>query len=179
MSKQKKISKNIKDKNPNGIIKEGNELEKLIKLVIAVSAVFIIFYGITSLLMKEDKTSYIKELETTGTIQYDEIVLSQLLNQNNQEYFVLVKDVKDLNVDLYNSYLDQYSGKENAIRIYDATLNNLFNSKYIGTETNTNISDINELKLKGSTLVKIENKKIVEVYDEKEEIINFLIELIK
>jgi len=149
----------------------SNEMANLIKIVLAVTAVFLIFYGITTLVTdKEDETG-----TDSGevTIQYDEILLGTLFEQSNSEYYVLVTTEDDLYASTYSSLLSTYTAKENAIRVYNANLDNGFNKSYKSEEANIS-NNLKELKLTGSTLLKIKDKTIVASYQGNTEIIDHL-----
>lgn len=186
----KKVEKTKETKKPTSAVKKtkiakevkapafsSNEVSNLLKIILAVTAVFLVFYGITSLVTKN------KKQETTDTedvtIQYDEILLGALLEQTNSDYFVLVTTEEDMYVDTYNTYISTYKNKENAIRIYTANLDSGFNKNYKSEESNLNISTIKDLKLKTSTLFRISNGQISSYYEGNEQIVSYLKDIIK
>ena len=136
-----------------------------------ITAIFLIFYGIT-LLVTEKKAE--ETPVTEATIQYDEILLSSLFEQPNNEYYVLVTKENDDYLGVYSVYTSKYQSKENKLRLYSANLSSGFNSSYEAEESNLNTTKIEELKLKDSTLLKISNKKIVASYEGSTKIIEHL-----
>lgn len=150
---------------------KNNEMVKLVKIVLLITAIFLIFYGITILVTDNRKE---EQTPTDVTIQYDEILLSSLLEQPNSEYYVLVTKEDDDYAGVYSVYTSKYQSKENKLRLYTANLSNGFNSSYEAEESNTNTTKIEELKLKDSTLLKISNKKIVAAYEGSTKIIEHL-----
>ncbi len=163
--KKKIIKKNISNKETQNI--ESNELKKLAFLVIIVLAVFLAFYGITCLILNKNDEEIIIPTE----IQYDEILLTKLLEQGEKSYYVLVTTENDSNKNLYNTYKTNYYKLEKHDKIYDSNLSNIFNKAFLSDKTNTKIKNINELKLSQSILIKIDNKKISKVYDGSDAII--------
>lgn len=151
----------------------NSEIGKLIKIVFVIACVILVFLLITNVInnIKKDK----KDPVTNGTIQYDEILVSNLLTQQNNTYYVLVYDSKDLYFNAYNTYITAYKGSENAQRFYTAVLSNGFNKKYY-SEKDSNVvgANIDNLKFKDTTLVKVENGAIVASYEDSTSILNFL-----
>ncbi len=140
---------------------DDTEILKLIKLIVIVTVVVLAFYGITMLVntKEEEKT------ETSASIQYDEILIGNILNQNNDEYYVMIYDDEDYDVKLYNVYINKYKQKDEALRFYTSQLNNPINQKFKSEESNLKVKNIEDLKVKSSTLLKIKKGKITNYYE--------------
>lgn len=160
MAKTKKNVKNIKQNTYNN----DTEISKLIKLIIVVSLIVLIFYGLTVLVNQEKE---VENPDTPASIQYDEILIGNVLKQPNEEYYVMIYDDEDYDTSLYSTYLDLYKQKDEAIRIYTSQLNNPLNQNFKAEESNLDISDISDLKIQSSTLLKINDGKIEEFYEGK------------
>lgn len=171
MAKTKKSVKNIKQNTYNN----DTEISKLIKLIIVVSLIVLIFYGLTVLVNQEKE---VENPDTPASIQYDEILIGNVLKQPNEEYYVMIYDDEDYDTSLYSTYLDLYKQKDEAIRIYTSQLNNPLNQNFKAEKSNLDISDISDLKVQSSTLLKIDNGKIEEFY-EGEELVEYLKEISK
>lgn len=132
----------------------------IISLFIVV-AVILIFYGITVLLTnnKEKETSVPND-SNEAVIQYDEIIVGEIYNQSESEYYVLAYD-DNSNSQEYISNLNTYSELEGATKSYEIDLTNAFNKKYVSSESDFEgqFPIFSE-----TTLVKIVNKQIVETY---------------
>ena len=152
----------------------NNEMVNLIKIVLIVTAIFLIFYGITTLVTDKSNSGTNPE---DVVIQYDEILLGTLFEQSNAEYYVLVTAEEDYNVQTYSSLVSSYKAKENSLRVYTSNLDNGFNKSYKAEETKIS-NNLQELKLKGSTLLKIKDKTIVAHY-EGNDIMNHFNSLLK
>ena len=127
--------------------------------------------GIASIVKKNQK----KTIDTSNAvIQYDEILLGNLLEQSNNAYYVLVYSKDDKNLNTYNTYLSNYKTKDNSLRVYYSVLENGFNKKYVSDAKNYFVSNIDDLKLMSTTLLKVEGKKVIEAYDGKDSIISQL-----
>lgn len=138
------------------------EIGKLIKMVVIVTIIFLIFYLITAILTKKEDLENPKQ---PTTIQYDIILAGNILNQPPSEYYVLIASSDDEQLPSYNAYLSNYKTKDNAIRVYNVELNNPLNKMFVGEKSNFKINSIEDLKISGSVLIKVKNKKIVEHYE--------------
>ena len=174
MSKTKKISKakqaNKKKQTDNQIV-SSNELVNLIKIVVIVCVVLLVFYFITVLVNKKEEDTY-KE-NTTATIQYSKILVGQILNRSEQDYYVLVEKENDQYVDLYNYYLASYDGENKELKYYTVDLSDVFNGNNIGEETILTGS-VSDFKFADTTLLRVQDKVITEVYNNRESIVSYL-----
>lgn len=171
----KKIeTKNKKDETKKDIkLFLNSEVGTLIKIVLIVAAVILLFLLVTNIInsYKEKNTDSV----TSNEIQYDEILVSNILNQKNSTYYVLVYDAEDLYYDTYKIYIDAYKNKENAMRFYTSILSSGFNRNYFSKEeSNVLVSNVADLKFKGTTLVKVQNGAIVSAYEDSTSIIEHL-----
>ena len=159
-------------KNNDNTIMEGNELKSLIIIIIIVSVVFLAFYGITALTSKK-KTAGSEYEVKSETIQYDEIMVGQILNQKEKEYYVLLKNENNHYNDLYTYYLKKYSSKKSK-KYYTVDLSNALNSSYVGDSTNVNTKSFFNSKFGNTTLILIKNKEVNKVYSTDEQITEVL-----
>lgn len=149
----------------------------IITIVIITLLIIGIAIALASIVKKNQKNNTTNTSEVT--IQYDEILLSDLLEQSNNTYYVLVYSKDDNNLNTYNTYLTNYKTKANALRVYYSIIENGFNKKYISDTKNYFVSNIDDLKIVNTTLLKVNGKKVVEAYDEKDSIISKLKNIIK
>lgn len=156
----------------------NNELVNLIKIIIVVCVILLAFYFITVLVSKKTKGSAFDNDDSVAVIQYDKIIVGEILNRPESSYLVMVEKKDDVNSNLYQSYLSIYSGKENALRVYNVDLGEVFNLDYVGDETILN-EGIQNYKFSDTTLIKINDGNILETYVGLEAIENYLKELIK
>lgn len=160
-------------------ISNDNEALKFIKMIVIVTVVFLAFYLITLYVNKnKDKVETPKTEKQAATIQYDEILVSNIFDRPEKTYYVLVEDIEDEDAKVYEVYLSKYKSATNANRVYYSVLNNLFNTKYMNEKANLT-NDLSKLKFKGTTLLLIENKKIKKSFEGNENITNYLTELTK
>lgn len=159
-----------------------SELKKLLLIVISILLIFGVCYFIIEFALDNKEDSNISESSNNNeetTIQYDKIILSQLLDRKSDDYYVFASKSDDDNLPDYENSIYSYTSSEDSIKIYDVDLDSPFNKKYISNTSNYDIENINELKIKGTTLFHIKNNKITNIYDNKESITTKLEELVK
>ncbi|MBP3920543.1 MAG: hypothetical protein J6D28_03145 [Bacilli bacterium] len=170
MKKAKNI-KNSHKKKTNTMISTDNEMSKLIFLVLIVAAVFIAFYVITLFVTKKDEDKGVNEEQNyEATIQYDKILASNILSQKPTEYYVLAYFNDDPYVDLYKNHLMNYEVKkgENAVPYYYVDMDEVFNSSFIGEQSNLNVSNATDFKFSQTALLRIQKGKVISTYETKD-----------
>ena len=178
----KKEVKEIKKVEPKKEVKEtveemfGTSYKSAI-IIVVVTLLFIALAICIASLVKSKETK--KQTDSNVTIQYGEILLGTLFEQNENVYYVFVYNDNDNYINTYNTYLSNYKTKENALKVYTSALENGFNKKFISEEANLYVSNIDELRLTQTTLLKVENKQVVEAYSDKDSIISYLKQLVK
>ncbi len=152
-----------------------DELSKLIKVILIVTGIIVIFYGITVVVNKKVNEVTMKKNSTKATIQYDSIIIGSMLNIDGS-YYVLIEDENDSKLSEYTTLLQTISATEDAPKIYTANLEDIFNKNYLAKESNYT-NNLEEFKVKSTTLIKINNHEIENTYDTYDSIINKLNEL--
>ena len=108
---------------------------------------------------KGNNETYNNQPNTYTTIQYDEILIGSILNQPEDEYYVLLVS-QDLYNRYYKNYLSQYS---NGNKFYYAIIENGLNKSYFNETSN----------------LKIKETKIAETYEGNENVMKENIEINK
>lgn len=179
MTKKKKSKKTT---NINrGYTETGNDntVQNLIKIILIIAAAFVLFYMITYFVTKHNKKYSWENNNESSIIQYDKIMFGTLFSQGADEYYALeVADSND-NKDIYDTYIAMYKDKDEALSFYTIDLDSAFNKKYLSENSNLETNDLNELKVKETTLFKIKNSKIIEHIEGNEQIIEKFKSLVK
>lgn len=167
MKKAKLVKTNKKEKEQE--ITNSYSIKSLILISLVVAIIFGIFYLITYLVVdpteEEEKSIINTELDST------KITVSQLLNRNEEEYYVLATKESLYNKynsmvnysELYNNYINNYSSSNNSLEFYYIDLDDALNSGYISDELNIS-NNLNEIKINDEILFKIKNSTIEEYY---------------
>jgi len=180
--KENKQDNKIKEKQENKKNKENhnttnkrenenasnNEMIKLLKIVLIITGIMLVFYGITLLATNkaDEKLKSQNEEDTPAEtqIQYENIMIGSLLNHNGT-YYVLIEKDDDNRLAEYDSLIATIKSSEDAPTIYKANLTDSFNKNYLGKEHNYYVDDMADFKVTGTTLVKVQDGKIVYVSD--------------
>lgn len=151
-----------------------NEVIKLIKIFIYITIGLVFLYFIVGIFItKEIKVDWFdtKEKNTEVTMNADYILCSEIFKQKEESYYVYFYKFKET-----NSSIDTLlSGKLSKSRVYKVDIESDFNSSYIGTINNAN--NIDEFRVNGLTLIKVENNNISSFIAGESEIITYLNEL--
>lgn len=155
-----------------------DEMTKLLKIVLIVTGIMILFYGITVIVTKKVnavKTAKLGKSDEKVSIQYDSIIIGSMFKIDGH-YFVLIKEEDDDNASEYDTLLKSIEANDDASKVYTADLSSSFNKKYLGKETNYD-SDLTKFKVKNTTLVEVDDHKIKDTFDNYDSIKKKLDEL--
>lgn len=160
---------------------ETYTLKSLMKILICMLLIFVVFYFITNFILNNKK----EEKDNSVTvIDFSKITLSQILNRQEDEYFVIAtmssldnSSYIDTNyTNLYNQYINNYKQKEGSYSFYYVDLNNALNKNYVSNELNIT-NDLSKLQLNDEVLFKIKNGSIEKTYVGREKILDKLAKL--
>ena len=155
-----------------------DEMSKLLKIVLIVTGVMIVFYGITTFVTKKVnavKTAKLGKSSKKVSIQYDSVLIGSMLNMEGH-YFVLIEKQDDDNSSEYNTILKSIEANDDALKVYTSDLGSSFNKQYLDKENNFD-SDLTKFKVKDTTLLEIEEHKIKDTFDNYDSIKGKLDEL--
>ena len=139
-----------------------NEMGKLFKIVLIVTAILIVFYGVTVVVTKNaGSAKKNNEAEEELTIQYNKILIGSMLNKDG-EYYVLIEKKDDEHLTEYQNGLQM--AQVNDHKTYEADLSDSFNKGYLSDKSNYD-SDLTKFKVTGTVLVQINDHNISSVYD--------------
>lgn len=162
MAKKKEILKQEKKRKKE--LKESLDLDHTSRSVIinfiVVFGVFIIFLVATNIITKLNAKPSYDSTREKATIQYKEILYGSVFNRPEETYYVLFYDFDDDNASYYDQLVESTEKK-----IYKLNLGNGFNKDIISDMGNYNANSIEELKINGTTIMKIVSGKNVHYYE--------------
>ena len=156
--------------------REGKSLQKeiaseknQIKNLIIITIVLLLFIGIIYLLSALFIT---KELDWFNKENQDEVVetvantilAKETFSQTDDEYYVYFYDYKDENEQIKSTVSDKLASK----KVYRVDTKSALNANYVSEETNKKVSKLENLKVKASTIIKIEKGKVTAYYEGNE-----------
>ena len=175
MSK-KQILKNIqKDRKDTKAKEEKDVYFKFITtlailLILFILAYFVMGYFYTKEINFDDK----KEEKEEISIDNKTIMLGQMFDQSDKEYYVLIYDLEDED-SVIKSWVSTYESSEDAIALYKVDSTKKFNSQYIvEKDSNKSATDLSNLKVISPTLIKVSDKKITQYVEGEDDIVNIL-----
>ena len=178
MSK-KQILKNIqKDRKITTGKEEKDNYFKFVTTLAILLIVFIISYFVIGFFYTKE-IDFNKDNDKDKTkdeinIDNNTIMLGQMFDQSENDYYVLIYDLTDENSNI-STWESTYSMKDNAVKIYKVDSSKKFNSKYIVKEgSNKSAKDLSTLKVISPTLIKVTNKQITEYIEGEDDIVNLL-----
>lgn len=170
--------KNNKQKKKLYKINTNTEMEysKIIKIAIGVIIVLAITYFVTAIVSGEIKFGKEEIVEEETSIQYEEIMVGQMLNRSENEYYVLLFNFTDNFASYYLSLKDSYSQNNDALPFYIIDLEKHTNKDYVledGEHLVEKPVRLVDFKTTSPTIVKIKNRKVVERVSGRDNVLNF------
>lgn len=155
--------------------KNTDELTKLIQIVLAILVIFSGFYLLTYFLKENKSFNYDNSNKTPAVIQYEEILAGTVLNQNSEDYYVLIKNT-DSKLE-YKSLINMYYQMGKKTELYYVDMNSIFNKKYISENNNLMIDDITELEVADTAIIHVKDGKVTSQKIGEEEVYSKLLSL--
>lgn len=149
---------------------ESNDTKEIKGLIIITLIVILIIIGLFFL------TNFITNKKDSSSLEfnYDTCLVGTMFNRPYDNYYVFLYSSKDLNASTYRGLITNYSDKDSSKKVYYVDLDDYFNKAYLAEESNKNAIGIDDLKIKDSALVYINDGKIVKYYETLEEYKNVL-----
>jgi len=147
------------------IIKEEKYLKKLFKITGLLVFIICLIYIISALFITKE-LDWFQEKETnsnTNTVT-DQILASQIFKQSEEEYYVYFYDFNEKE----NSITTTVTNKLSEKKVYKVDTSSALNSKYVAESGNKQAKNLEELKVKAPTLIKIVSDQITEYYENTE-----------
>jgi len=166
--RRKQAKKDGKSLTPE-IPTEENQIKKL-AIIIGI-LVFIVgaIYLISALFITKELDWFQDEPKENETLVQNTILASEIFKQTEEEYYVYFYDYKDEDAQISSTV----SSKLSSSKVYKVDTGSALNNKYISEESNKTAKNLDELKVKEPTVIKINGETILEYY-EGNEILNNL-----
>jgi len=168
----KNIQKETKNNKPE---EEKDNSFKFITTLAVLLILFILSYFLIGYFYtKEINFSKEKEKKEDINIDNDTIMLGQLFDQSDNEYYVLIYNPED-KVSSISSWLGSYQSGSDNTKLYKVDSTKGFNAKYIvKKDSNKQATNVNELKVIEPTLIKVSNKSIADYIEGEDGIVKIL-----
>lgn len=157
----------------------NEDVVKMVKIGVIVVVCFAIVYLATSIIMNLKD----KEEKVETEIQKVEILMGETFEKKDSEYIIVYYDFEDkIYASLYSMLVENYNSSNKDVPMYKVNLSTNFSKKYMASDeevSNTNPTGLSNLKIKGSTLIRIKDKKVTKYMEGKENIKNYIEEIMK
>ena len=174
----KKVKKNKKVIG-NTSAHYNEEVVRMVKIGIAVLVTFAIIYFATGLINKYRS----KKDEVETEIQNVEILMGETFEKKDNDYIIVYYDFDDkIYADLYSMMVESYNSYGKEVPMYKVDLSTNFSKKYMAKDeeaSNPAPTTLSNLKVKGATLIRIQDKTVVTYLEGKDAIKNYVDELVK
>ena len=154
-----------------------SEIKNGIVITIVVLLIILITYLSTAIFAtgeiggsKKTTTTKDSSSEEVSSLYDDMIIASKTFSKKESEYMVIFFSEKESTESIKTS-LKSYSGD---LKLYKVNTDEAINKYVINDEENSAASSANELKIKGTTLIVINNKKITSYITDEDQILEKL-----
>lgn len=164
----KKQKREFNDEEEKSFINRFMMTIGIVLLALVALYLFIGIFVTKSITFGKDKEEEKEEV----SIDKSTILASQIFDQKEDEYYVLVYNPSDK---VYNieQFISIYKSKEGAITLYKVDSTKKFNANYIvEKDSNKNPTSYEDLKIITPTLIKISSKNVTEYIEGFEEVKN-------
>lgn len=150
--KQKNDKKNVKKNNTNSF-----DIKGFVITIVALICILGVIYGLTlgAQNLGWFDLDYFKPEVSKGVISYNNILAGTIFDRNEEEYYVLIADFSEEDSIYLSSLYSMYQEKEDKISLYIVDLNDGMNKTIIGSESNPDAQEVDELNISDFTLIKI------------------------
>jgi hypothetical protein len=138
--------------------KERNEIILFLQITGVIIVVIILFAGLNYIIREIKKEKKQVEFVT------NEILIGEVLKQTDSKYHVLIISDDNKSIKTYETYLER-DGMISGYEYYKVDINSFLNKNNIGQKSNLKVNKIEDLKIKETTLLVIEEAKIVKAYE--------------
>lgn len=162
-----------KEKENNKVTNEFS-FKKLIITIVIIVAVLTASYFLTDVIVKKTNNSNNQEqIEIPKVREENAIKYSEINKIEDKSYYLLFDEKDDANNSYYDVYIGLLSLKGLSTKFYYIDLGDEDNKDAIGKETS--LKEVDKLKVKGTTLVAIEDGKVKETYEGSDKVLNYLL----
>ena len=166
---EKKVGKKIKRELYEGNSSD-NEIYNFVKIILIVLIIFSVLYIVVGVFVTKEIDLFNKnDNNVTENNVNNKILAVSTFSQKEEEYYVYFYDFANSN----SSVESIFTSKLSDYKIYRVNVKDDFNKNYVTEESgNRNAKNLEQLKVKEDTLIKIVNDQIEEYYESVDEIMN-------
>ncbi len=151
------------------------EYSRIVKITVGVALFLILTYFIAGLLTGEINLKKKKKVEQETYIQYEEIISGEILNRNDNDYYVMTLNFTDNLASYYLSFIDNYTSQENSLPFYIVDLDKKVNNNILkgDDEYIQSPTKVEDIRVLSPTILKVSNHKVVSYIIGQEKVMEF------
>lgn len=161
--RRKQAKKEGKSLKPE-ITVEENQIRKLIRITLLLVFIICVIYLISALFITKELDWFKDDTKENETLVKNTILASEIFKQSEEEYYVYFYDYKDEDSQMSSTI----SSKLSSSKVYKVDTGSALNNKYVSEESNKSAKNLNDLKVKAPTVIKITGETITAYYEENE-----------
>ena len=155
-----------------------NDVLGKVYIALIVICILGLFYLLTLYITNKHSTdSVVDDNKTTEetSISYDNIIVGRSLSMSSDNYLVIFYDSSNEEINnTYSSLVSSYRAKGDNLPLYFVDMSSSFNKSYINDNSNKNPSSVEDIKISGPTLMRVENNKVAEYIEGQDSITDYL-----
>ena len=142
-----------------------------IYVIIGVLCFILALYLFTLYLTGKGETTSYKSTPQEASISYNKIIVGRSFSVDNGEYLVVYYNLDDDSSidDAVHTYRNS-----NKLNLYSVDMSDPINTKYKSEESNTNPTNASEIRINGPTLIKFNDKEVIDYIEGTDDVINYL-----
>ena len=156
----KKEGKSLKKEVPV----EKNQIKKLVIITLTLVFIVCVIYIISALFLTKELDWFEKDDNNQQNLVTNTILASETFKQKEETYYVYFYDYNEEDAEISSTVSSQLS-KE---KVYRVDASSALNNKYISEESNKSAKNLDDLKVKASTVIKVSGEEIVAYYENDE-----------
>ncbi len=149
---KKQINKNKIDKKISNY--SDNNIKGSIILVVVIIIILILFYLLTVFILNKKEFVVNENVD----IQYSKIIAGESFDLKDEDYLVFFYDISANSS--YTDLVSTYRDKDKHLPIYTVDLGEGINNSVISDTNSLDVSNIIDLKVKDSAIIRIKNGKV-------------------
>jgi hypothetical protein len=170
--KKVKEKKQAERKQIKYVNEDTNEVKKFVYILIGVAIIVVLLYFLTAKYLVKDNFQSTDDDTTEVEITYDTVNVGNVFNRPYDTYYVFAYDSSESKAIYYATFVNNFDDDNG--KLYFLDLSTEINKKYVGENGNSKATKTSELSLKSPTLIQIKNGKIVNYYEDIDEIADIL-----
>ena len=167
--KQSKIEgKSLKREINNN---DDNEVQNFVKISIILIILCVVIYLLIGIFITKEIKWFSDSSDSSINTVSNNIIASAIFKQKEEEYYVYFYNFEETNSNIESTI----SNKLSDYKVYRVDTSSSLNQNYVSKDSsNPNAKNLEELKVKAPTLIKIINDQIASYYETENGIINGL-----